>query len=377
MKERIKMFDRISLCHFKCFDKEQSVRLSRINVFYGKNGRGKSTVAQAFLLLGQTIQKGEVSFLQLNGKLVNLGMFNDVLSSNRKSDKLTLQFHLKGNENALKFIYQADEKKPSVGILAHLESDGKNLMDVKTTASNMDAEPSRSNSLSAMSGYSGYENFKNIYFVSASRKGQVNSEPRNDMNEEVVGAKGENLINVLLAKGEKFQAKVSEALSFILDGATLQAKETATREYVDLFLDSKDDGDSYRPVNVGFGYSYILPILVNALLVPEDSMLIIENPEAHLFPAAQSRLMEFLIRVSNERNIQIIVESHSDHIVNGVRISVKKGNLKRDDVVVDYFDRNTEGEIEVRDIHVDQNGELSDYPDDFMDEWTKQLLELA
>lgn len=370
------MFDRISLYQFKCFEKEQNIRLSRINVFYGKNGRGKSSVAQAFLLLGQTIQSEDVNYLQVNGKLVSLGLFNDILSRVNQGKLLTFKFHLQGKDNQLVFTYQADEDKPSVGKLLHLEADGKNLMDVKTAA-NAEATSLQTNSLSAISGYSGYENFKNIYFVSASRKGQVNSEPRNDMADNVVGPRGENLINVLLSGGEKLQKQVAKELSFILDGATLKAKETITREYVDLFLDSKDDGNSYRPVNVGLGYSYILPVLVNALLVPEDSMLIIENPEAHLFPAAQSRLMEFLIRVSNERNIQIVVESHSDHIVNGVRISVKKDNLKRDHVVIDYFDRNAEGEIEVKDIHVDPNGELSDYPDDFMDEWTKQLLELA
>ena len=370
------MFDLISLHQFKCFDREQTVRLSRINVLYGKNGRGKSSVAQAFLLLAQTIQKGDASFLQLNGKLVNLGMFEDVLSKTRTDESLILKFHLKGVENELIFGYKADTGKPSVGILTCLEADGKDLMDVKSTA-NTGAETSQGNSLSAISGYSGYENFKNIYFISASRKGQVNSEPRNDLAEDVVGTKGENLINILLAKGKDFQSIVSKELSYILDGATLKARETPTREYVDLFLESKDKGDSFRPVNVGFGYSYILPVIVNAFLVPTDSLLIVENPEAHLFPAAQSRLMEFLIKVSNERNIQFLIESHSDHIVNGLRISVKKGTLSPTDVVVDYFDRNDEGDIEVRDLHIDRNGELDYYPDDFMDEWTRQLLQLA
>ena len=68
---------------------------------------------------------------------------------------------------------------------------------------------------------------------------------------------------------------------------------------------SKDNGEAFRPVNVGFGYSYILPIIVNMLVIPEGSVLIVENPEAHLFPAAQSRLMEFLVKYSQKRNIQV------------------------------------------------------------------------
>lgn len=369
------MFDRVSLSHFKCFGNEQSIRLSRINVFYGKNGRGKSTVAQAFMLLGQSIRNGEVSYLPMNGNLVKLGLFKDVLSVDSTDVQVTFKFHLKDHQNELVFVYEADDEKPSVAKLKQLEADGKNLMDVKT--SSLGEASLRPNSLSAISGYSGYENFKNIYYVSARRKGQKNSELRNDIGDNVVEATGDNLINLLLSQGEDFQKTVAHELSVILDGATLKVKETATREYVDLFLDSKDAGEDFRPVNVGFGYSYILPVIVNALVVPEGSMLIVENPEAHLFPAAQSRLMEFLIRVSQERNLQMLIESHSDHIINGIRIAVKKGNLATDDVVIDYFDRNDAGDVVVKDIHVDHNGELDDYPDDFMDEWTRQLLELV
>lgn len=371
------MFDRISLSQFKCFTEEQSVDLSRINVFYGKNGRGKSSVAQAFMLLGQAIQDGEVSYLPMNGNMVHLGMFKDVLSRGATEEVFTLKFHLENQPDDLVFAYGIDNGKPSVGKLKKLVADGKDLMDVKTSSAGDAGKVSKESSLSAISGFGGYENFKNIYFVSASRKGQNNSELRNDIGGSVMGANGENLINLLLSKGEEFQKEVALALSAILDGATLHVQETETREYVDLFLDSKDDGGSFRPVNVGFGYSYVLPVIVDALVVPEGSLLIMDNPEAHLFPAAQSRLMEFLIETAKKRNLQMIVESHSDHIVNGVRIAVKKKDLATTEVLVNYFDRDDKGEVMVKAIHVDRNGELDDYPADFLDEWTRQLLELT
>lgn len=371
------MFESISLHHFKCFATQIDINLSRVNVFYGKNGRGKSSVAQVFLLLGQTFLNDDINYLQINGNLVKLGLFSDILSVNNSENIIRFEFKLKGLENKLIFAYQEDKQKPSIGKLIQLEADGKNLMEEKASSDFKQTRDSASTlSLTAISGYSGYENFKNIYFVSASRQGQVNSEQRNDICEKV-GIKGENIINLLQAKGEEFQKKVSSVLSGILDGATLKAKDSATREYVDLFLDSKDNGEAFRPVNVGFGYSYILPIIVNMLVIPEGSVLIVENPEAHLFPAAQSRLMEFLVKYSQKRNIQVIVESHSDHVVNGVRIAVKKGEITLQDIVIDYFDRDTEGHALVKDIHVDMNGELDDYPDDFMDEWTKQLLQLV
>lgn len=371
------MFDRISLSHFKCFVEEQSVDLARINVFYGKNGRGKSTVAQAFMLLGQAIRDGEVNYLPMNGSMVRLGMFKDVLSHGVEDGLFTISFHLKDQSDDLVFAYGIDNGKPSVGKLKRLEADGKNLMDVKTSSDGDVGNVHRESSLSAISGFSGYENFRNIYFVSANRRGQNNSELRNDIGVRVLGADGENVINLLLSHGEDFRKEVCSALSVILDGATLQVKETDTREYVDLFLDSKDGGGCFRPVNVGFGYSYVLPIIVDALVVPEDSLLIVENPEAHLFPAAQSRLMEFLIGMSKKRSLQLMVESHSDHVVNGVRIAVRKNALCTGDVLVNYFDRDDKGNVSVQAIHVDRNGEMDDCPEDFMDEWTRQLLELT
>lgn len=370
------MFDQISINQFKCFSKEQTIHLAPINVFYGKNGRGKSTVAQVFLLLGQTIQKGGASYLLLNGKMVRLGLFKDILSRNIEDDKLSFKFHLEEKNSDIIFEYQADQEKPTVGKLSRLEADGMNLMDFQTKAPGSGNEESQEVSLSAFSGH-GLENFMNIYYVSASRRGQVNSEPRNDIDGKAIGTKGENVYNVLLAMNKEDREDVRKSLSEILDGATLGVKETAAHDEVELLLDSKDNGDSFRPVNVGFGYSYILPIIVNALVIPEGGVLIVENPEAHLFPAAQSKLMEFLIRTCKERNIQLIVESHSDHVVNGIRIAVKKGNLEPDDVVVDYFDRQGNGDVKVKDLHIDKNGQMNDYPDDFMDEWTRQLLELA
>lgn len=76
---------------------------------------------------------------------------------------------------------------------------------------------------------------------------------------------------------------------------------------------------------------------------------------------------------------QVFVETHSDHIVNGVRVAVKERLIDKKLVSIAYFDKVTtdcEQYSKIEIIHVDENGELSDYPQDFMDEWTNQLLKL-
>lgn len=150
----------------------------------------------------------------------------------------------------------------------------------------------------------------------------------------------------------------------------------ATR--LELMLNSRDGNQLFHPVNVGFGYSYVLPVIVGTLLAEKGSIVIVENPEAHLHPGAQSRIMEFLIEQSITRNLQLIIETHSDHVVNGMRISMKKGTLKPVDSIIQHFAYTGQGIVpEITCITSDANGNLSDYPEDFQDEWTSQMLELV
>ena len=84
--------------------------------------------------------------------------------------------------------------------------------------------------------------------------------------------------------------------------------------------------------------------------------------------------MKFLIRVAKEKNLQLIIETHSDHVVNGMRIAMKEGTLQIRDAHILYF---SDDERRVKMITCDKNGTLSDYPDDFLDEWTMQMLKLV
>ena len=109
--------------------------------------------------------------------------------------------------------------------------------------------------------------------------------------------------------------------------------------------------------------------------------LILENPEAHIHPRGQAELGR-LMSLAASAGIQIIVETHSDHIINGVRVAIKNGVMDRHSAVIQFFNRldqlqSGSGLYEqysvARKIEIDSNGELSEYPDDFMEEWDRQL----
>ena len=111
-----------------------------------------------------------------------------------------------------------------------------------------------------------------------------------------------------------------------------------------------------RPANMGFGVSYALPIIVAGLLTVPGDLLMVENPEAHLHPAGQSKLGRFLANVASA-GAQVIVETHSDHVLNGARIAVADSTLSASDMIVHYFDRDG-----ITEITINEKGELDHWP---------------
>ncbi len=370
------MLKSICLKNFKCFCEEQEVPLSQVTIMYGKNGRGKSTVAQSLLLLAQTMQESnDIRELQLMGKLISLGNFDELLSAfgNDGAFYITLQSEAEKVEMGFSEMPQ----KRQLGRLSKLWLNDSNRFDVKTTEDEANVEQTESEEqVTTLSDIMALQNLKSLRYVAAERFGPRNASFRKDnLESDWVGVDGEYVINVLSSQGEDFQHVVRQKLSEILSGATLRVN-TDDPDRIELLLNSKDGEQAFRPKNVGFGYSFVLPVIVSALLAKKGSLLIVENPEAHLHPGAQSKLMKFLIEVAKQNELQVIIETHSDHVVNGLRIAMKEGTIGTKDGHIVYFSSENDN-IKVKIITSDKNGTLSDYPDDFLDEWTLQMLKLV
>jgi predicted ATPase len=94
----------------------------------------------------------------------------------------------------------------------------------------------------------------------------------------------------------------------------------------------------YHATNVGFGISCTLRIVVVLLASPPGSLIIIEHPEGHLHPSGQTKIGK-LISLAASSGIQVIIETHSGHILNGIRVSVHGGLIKPDDIQFNHFQR--------------------------------------
>ena len=128
-----------------------------------------------------------------------------------------------------------------------------------------------------------------------------------------------------------------------------------------------------RPPNIGFGISYSLPIIVAGLLARPGSIFVVENPEAHLHPAGQSRMGRFLATLA-AAGIQVLVETHSDHVLNGVLLAtVDDHPIRHDQVIIQYFHGDPKSEKRAQAIDVNARGGLSTWPKGFFDQSEKDM----
>jgi len=131
--------------------------------------------------------------------------------------------------------------------------------------------------------------------------------------------------------------------------------------------------NSYRPTHVGFGLTYSLPIVVAALSAPAGSLLLIENPEAHLHPSGQVSVGALLAYCAAD-GVQLLVETHSDHLLNGVRLAVKQGHLSSEIARFAFFTRDlSTGDSFIQVPSLLPDGQMSNWPKGFFDEWARSL----
>lgn len=116
--------------------------------------------------------------------------------------------------------------------------------------------------------------------------------------------------------------------------------------------------------DVGFGVSQVLPALVLLYYVPERSTVLLEQPEIHLHPAVQSGLADVMLNVAKVRDVQIIVESHSEHLMRRLQRRVAEEQVSSEDVKL-YFVSTEEGVARASDLELNKWGEIENWPENF------------
>jgi len=229
--------------------------------------------------------------------------------------------------------------------------------------------------------------FDKIHYISANRIGPQEFYLKSTLTKfPNVGSKGEltanllhknkdYLVNEQLCLGEDAKTlatQTEEWLNQIFDGGKVEITSSESN-ILELMFNTSNSKDRFRPANVGFGYHSVLPIVVSGLIAKPGEILIVENPEAHLHPKAQSRLAQFLAKVSN-CGVQVFIESHSDHILNALRIAVLDNVLNHEDLKILYFQHKTESPVV--EIPVQPDGSIEEWPEGFFDQMDKDFERL-
>ena len=296
------MLCRLSLKNFKCFD-QLSLDLAPITLLCGLNGMGKSSFLQALLILKQSAVAGELSDgrLMLIGELADLGTGRDVLFEDADSDDL--EFELHGTDMAapcrLSFRYTGD-------------------------ADQLTATDDRSSG--PLDEWLAVAPFAHLQYVSAERIGprKIYTRSETAAHRRELGARGEYVLNYLEARqneslpdgdprcaassNRRLTAVVDYWLQDVSPGAHLEFEAIRDADALVVGFSFERPGDirtrRFRATNVGFGLSYILPVLT-ALLAPAGTLCLIENPEAHLHPRGQTRLpnLQFALRLRGFKSL--------------------------------------------------------------------------
>jgi len=175
------------------------------------------------------------------------------------------------------------------------------------------------------------------------------------------------------------KAQVDAWMGEVSPGIQVEVRSYPDIDFISLqyaFVVGKQVSNSYRSPNVGFGITFTLPVVVALLSASPGALVLLENPEAHLHPQGQVKMGELMARAAS-CGIQVVVESHSDHILNGVRIAVRQGLLAPEQVRLHFLDRKPDQlSSHVVSPQIDRDGRIDRWPEGFFDEWDKSLEKL-
>ncbi len=381
------MIQSIELRNFKSI-KEKYFPLRNLNVLLGLNGQGKSSFIQSLLLLRQSdkLSKGE---LKLNGGdsgLVNMGTAQDVLYQFSKGKEFSFILQFKGSD-----LYQMDfEYKINADVLKQKNIAGVdfitinkpqalfsnnfqylNAQRIEPKATNIASYSNvmEENSLGKYGQYTAHyielRGDEEVQFENVLHPKSKTIDPFT--NKETINKRLLNQINLWLGE---ISPGVKVITSKVSSDIILLEYEFEQPNY--------GSTNKFKPENTGFGISYALHVVTALLSARSGGLIIIENPESHIHPRGQAEL-GILISLVAQNDVQIIIETHSDHILNGIRVGVKESPDLKGKVILFYFKKIVDKQEQftsVTNIEIDRNGTLSDYPENLLDEWSNQLSKL-
>ena len=403
------MITELGTQNFKSWKDTGKLQIAPLTGFFGANSSGKTSLLQTLLMLKQTVERptdwdGVIDFGDDNS-LVSLGGFDDVIHQHKRDiplkislswkfaeqlniesiegesiegvDTLSFELSVFDNENSVpgaSFNYKIGEKNLAI------DWDGQDVLLISVPVELKYHDESLFRCYGVRSAhYHNQEIFSSIQtrfenlFRSVRYLGPLREYPRRNYtwqgkHSPGVGQHGEDMVTALFSGRIQLRAVEEQIPKWLqrldlIDSYRLNPILDSEKDYEFLVRKYKG-GPEVRLTDVGFGVSQVLPVLVLCYYVPEGSILILEQPEAHLHPKVQSELADLLIEVVKERQLQIILESHSEHLLIRLMRRIAEEQISADDTAF-YFCEMNEGVSEIERLDVDDYGNITNWPQNF------------
>ncbi len=182
-----------------------------------------------------------------------------------------------------------------------------------------------------------------------------------------VGRRGELTIAALLSeRGREIQPRIAELLVQMGLAHSFKVAPIAEgRREHEVLIQLKPGATPVGLTDVGVGLSQVLPVLVLCWYVPKGSIIIFEQPELHLHPRAQYGLADVFIAATRERDVQIILESHSEHLLTRLQRRIAEGNITDEEVCLYFTELDDTGTSQLGRLAMDEYGNITNFPPDF------------
>lgn len=359
------MIEELGIHNFKRFA-QLSVRMAPLTVLTGLNGSGKSTLLQSLLLVRQLAERPGATVVELNGVYgLSLGEALDVLHFDADDAVIEITVSTSTSRGHVFRFPIPDGRSLNLTATGPVQGIPVELQGVGLDFTYLSAERLGPRDVFPISAV-------DVTHVGVGEQGQfiaqVLAQHENDQVPEALrhpSTEPDGIITVR-AQVENWASDIIRPLQLTASWPAGLSVSVIRYQEPDLL------SEGIRPPNMGFGVSYALPIIVAGLLAKPGTLLIVENPEAHLHPAGQSRIGRFLGRIAGS-GAQVIVETHSDHVVNGIRLAaVEDQTIATDAVMVHFF-----GNDDLVTIEITEKGGLTRWPSGFFDQLEDDLGRLA
>jgi predicted ATPase len=423
------MINYVCFRNYKAYEDTGRIDLAPITIIMGANNSGKSVFLQPFLVMKQTFKSLGTYPLLLRGGIVDAGEYEDVVYMHHMDRQVSLEFGFTvleqfnglpvSNANfTYKISVRYDEKDKNIKIVKEEICDESGELSIRLSGDkeltiksggfsseirieDLREQPKSLLELLLLLGRSDFRsrlkklnikskiiedlrailemvshNFQSIFYIGPLRRPptryyDISERPR----DESIGVYGEYTPQILERELDSLRNILTQWLESIDVKAEVKIK-SVTHNLISILLKDPESGLEVNLADSGFGISQIIPIVIEGYRSPRKSLVIYEQPELHLHPKAQASLIDFFAYLIREHGKQVIIETHSEHIILRLQRRVAEQMLKPSDVSIYYCEREKTGS-KLKRVEVGSDGTIREWPKGFLDTDIEEAYEYA